>query len=70
MGEPVNPFSTPCLLVSSLTISAVTAIIWSSYGMGLNSENRGGQGYITGASFVMLGMCLLGLAVGIIKFVD
>jgi len=70
MSEQVNMFSTPCLLVSSLTISAIVTTIWASYGMGANGQERGSARYLTGSSWVSSGVCMAALAVAIIKFVD
>ncbi len=70
MSEAVNPFSGPCCLVSSLASAAICTIVWSSYGMGVQSDDRGNARYLTGSSWLSMGCCMAILAIAIIKFID
>lgn len=70
MADAVNPFSGPCCLVSSLATAAICTIVWASYGLGANQEDRGSGRYLTGSSWLSMGCCMAILAIAIIKFVD
>ena len=67
---PVSPLSAPCCIVSSLTLAALFIIVWSSYRMGADIENRGTRRYLSGSMWASLGCCMACTAIAVVKFVE
>ena len=67
----VNPFSLPCLLVSSLATAGIVTIVSSSYAMGtVDPADRGSARFLSSTSWLSVGCCLAMLAAFIVKFVE
>lgn len=69
-SAPINIFSMPCSLVSSLVVTALAVIFWSSYGMGVTVRDRGQPAYLSSTWWMSVGCCLAALAIAILKFVE